>query len=116
MAETGDKNALAERLAALKTAYAEKVPARLEEVEAAAKGLDKDGPPAREALEAIHALAHKLAGSGATFGFAALGAACVELDDYCFRFLEAGGEPAAEERRQVTDMVAALRAAAAGDS
>ena len=116
MPEASGKDPLADRLAVLKAAYADRIPARLDEIEAAARELDKDGAGAREALTVVHALAHKLAGSGPTFGFAALGAACAEIEDRCFDVLDDGGEPTAGEPRQVADMVAGLRDAVGRES
>ena len=66
---------LIETLERLRLEYAEMLPAKIDEVEAAANGLADKRSDAHEetALKDLRNLAHKLAGSGATFGLAALG-------------------------------------------
>ena len=66
---------LIEMLERLRHEYAEILPAKIDEVEAAANGLADKRSDAHEetALKDLRNLAHKLARSGANFGFAALG-------------------------------------------
>lgn len=57
-----------EKLAYLRTAYAQALPEKLKQIDAAALDWYKT-PTSRDKLEALYLLVHNLAGSGATFGF-----------------------------------------------
>lgn len=60
-----------EKLAYLRTAYAQALPEKLKQIDAAALDWYKT-PTSRDKLEALYLLVHNLAGSGATFGFTEL--------------------------------------------
>ncbi len=58
---------MTEKLKALRVSYAKKLPDRIKELYAASEG------GGEKALRDVHGLAHKLAGSAATYGYRALG-------------------------------------------
>lgn len=97
---------LNEKLAALKTAYAARLEERIEEI-AGTAGKLREGD--REALRGLRNLVHKLAGSGATFGFGALSAAARRFEEAADRCLETGGHAP----EGMAALLADLRAAAA---
>lgn len=70
---------LAEQMAKLRAVYMARLPAELAELQALAGGL-QGGEGDRPSLEALYQRLHKLAGSGGTFGLAALGAAARVLE------------------------------------
>ena len=70
---------LAEQLAKLREAYLARVPAELAALQALAGAL-QGGEGDRAGLDALHQRLHKLAGSGGTFGLAALSAAARALE------------------------------------
>jgi HPt (histidine-containing phosphotransfer) domain-containing protein len=76
---------LEERLADLTTAYVASLPERMNQIEQArdqwANTHETDDGPA--ALKSLHASAHKLAGSAATYGFHDLGTIASELEIAC---------------------------------
>lgn len=68
----GDVPTMEEKLAQLRAVYAEKLDARIDDLAAHLKTMSESGDDDAErlaALEAVSQEAHKLAGSGATFGF-----------------------------------------------
>ena len=88
-----------QKFAALRASYE----ARLDELETSAGALtDGDGGVA-EALEAIHAGSHKLAGNASTFGFPELGKAAQVIEQEC----EAAA--GADDHTRIAEMVRALR-------
>lgn len=101
---------LQERLAALKVSYAVKLPERLNELEAAVTFFTNSETPdlARQALKAIHAQAHKLAGSAGTFGFAAVSDAAHHLDIYSSSFIEEGDSPTPEQCDKIKELLETL--------
>ena len=70
---------LAEQMAKLRAVYMARLPVELAELQALAGGL-QGGEGDRPSLEALYQRLHKLAGSGGTFGLAALGAAARVLE------------------------------------
>jgi HPt (histidine-containing phosphotransfer) domain-containing protein len=69
---------LSQRLAALRTAYAEHLPQRVRAIEEAAAALRAgDG----EALRSLYHLVHRLTGSSAIYGFQQLSRASAALED-----------------------------------
>ena len=73
------QQALAGQLAKLRADYMARLPAELAALQALAGAL-QGGEGDRASLEALHQRLHKLAGSGGTFGLAALGAAARALE------------------------------------
>jgi diguanylate cyclase (GGDEF)-like protein len=108
MSSTSDT--LRERLAALRQAYAEQLPKKVQTIAEACQGLI-DGPWDWHALQTAHRMAHNLAGFGATFGFPTLGGAARTLEVYLQSLGEAGVVPGAEQRRQIGDFVHGLQRA-----
>jgi len=80
------RQALAEQLAKLRAAYLARLPAELAALQALADGL-QGGEGDRAGLEALHQRLHKLAGSGGTFGLAALSAAARALEQRVMAWL-----------------------------
>jgi len=109
MAESGSD--FAERFAALRSQFFDRLAERAEALEALAAGLEKarTAAAAKSALGPLREAAHKLAGSGGTFGAPAISAAARDLDDACVEALTAGGVPDEERRRHIRDLVARLR-------
>ena len=70
---------VAEQLARLRNDYLARLPAELAALTALAIGLG-EGEPERAGLDELHHRLHKLAGSGGTFGFAALSAGARTLE------------------------------------
>jgi HPt (histidine-containing phosphotransfer) domain-containing protein len=82
-----------EKLASLKQAYLDGLPAKLDEVEAAAGAVMAAGAgplsgQGQEALETLKQLVHKLAGSGGTFGFPGISEAAEKAETACDAMLE----------------------------
>lgn len=67
------------RLRALNEKYAAGVPALLQAIAQAQERCDSEGPRL-EPLTALHRALHAVAGSAATFGFAALGQECRRIE------------------------------------
>ena len=83
------------KLEALRASFADDLGGTMRELESVAQGLG-DGASAedaRGALETIHARAHKLAGSAATFGFPRVGEIAQDLEERCFAMLQEAGPP-----------------------
>lgn len=81
-----------EQLQALQKEYVRQLPDRAREIEAVAEKLNSgvQGQGAIDTVKDLHHLSHKLAGSGATYGFDELGTAARTLESYCVNFLENG--------------------------
>ena len=94
--------------------YAATLAGKLDDLELAARSLREDAPPdqARQALEAVRALSHRLAGSGATFGFVALGRVARDLEALCDAIVEDGVPPSPEQRGDIGGLLKDLRRAA----
>lgn len=99
------------KLARLRRAYLARLPDRVAKIEAAAGavGGDPSSAAGRAGVEALRFLAHKLAGSGGTFGLAAVGAAAEDVERACETLLEA---PSADARADLDRLIGALRDAA----
>ncbi len=115
-------DALAHQLQVLRAAYAARLPekiARLEEllngeIEAATEFESQSfrRPPAETALDAAHRLAHNLAGSGATYGFAQLSRAARTLEQLLKTAAARAVPPPPQEQAEIAALLAAVRAAA----
>jgi diguanylate cyclase (GGDEF)-like protein len=89
--------------------FAELLPARLAEIDAAWESPSRS--PGSHDLAVLQRLAHSLHGAGATFGLAELSRAARELEQY----LASLGQPVAltsEQRTRIGQLIAALKAAA----
>jgi PAS domain S-box-containing protein len=105
-----------EKLGVLRRAYAKRLPAKIKELHAAAGPFEK-GRPANEtgagkALRDIRDLAHKLAGSAATYGYGALGETARQLELYCEPFIERGCIPNPEESWMIRNFLANMESLA----
>lgn len=109
MAESGPD--FAERFAALRSQFLGRMAERVDALDALAASLGKarTAAAAKSALGPLRDAAHKLAGSGGTFGAPAISAVARELDDACVEALAAGGVPDDASRRRIRHLVARLR-------
>jgi len=80
----GDPLRLARALEDLSAQFARALPGRLAEIQEEYAALLRS-PGDRQALERMRARVHKLAGSGTTFGFAALSQESLDLEDHIKR-------------------------------
>jgi chemotaxis protein histidine kinase CheA len=80
----GDPLRLARALEDLSEQFARALPGRLAEIQDEFAALLRS-PQDREGLERMRARVHKLAGSGTTFGFAALSQEALDLEDHLKR-------------------------------
>ncbi|HJP53257.1 MAG TPA: response regulator, partial [Rhodospirillales bacterium] len=119
------KQTVEQRLATLSGSFAGKLPERIEEIRAAAEFFTEQ--PARRltaaerqrALATLQALAHRLAGSAATFGFPAAGDIARSIEILCGAIEMDGKAPSRRRRQEFSGLVLALKAAselAAGSS
>ncbi len=105
----GFEYSVTEKLKALRCAYAKKLPDKIKELQVAAGSFEK-GRSANEAgavaLRDVRDLAHKLAGSAATYGYGALGETARQLELYCEPLVEQGGVPSPEKIWRVRNFLA----------
>ena len=95
------------RLRALNDKYAAGVPALMQAIADAQQRCDGEGPR-EEPLTALHRALHAVAGSAATFGFAALGQECRRIEQLVRAMLNAPAQAVAEwpgVRAQVTALL-----------
>lgn len=113
--EPGKARSLIETLEQLRSEYAATLPAKIDEVTAAASGLDLDSTPVAQetALADLRNLAHKLAGSGATFGFTAMGRRARNLEHLADSAMETPSGITDAVRSKIRESVADLRNVAA---
>jgi len=84
---------MAQKLALLRAQYAQNFGARVDELEAHRQDLNADEAAVRgDALKQIRNAAHKLAGSGATFGFPEVTSCARELEQVCVLAIENGAK------------------------
>lgn len=95
-----------DRIAALRTAFVEQLPQRVERMRVALAGLAAL-PPGRAACEDLHRLLHNLKGSGAAFGFNALGAAAAEAEALVLVRLT-GAEGDVQQMTRAVDAIEAI--------
>lgn len=76
---------LHQMMARLRAEYLAQVPARLEELEAAIEGFERQGSPVREHLIRLF---HRLAGSAGAYGFAEVTRRCRDAEERLARGLE----------------------------
>ena len=109
------QQALAEQMARLRAEYRARLPAELAALQALASGL-QGGEGDRASLDALHHRLHKLAGSGGTFGLAALGEAARALEQRVMTWLAGplGAVDAAASRAFAAELGALAQLAAPG--
>lgn len=103
-----------DQMAKLRATYAGQLPGKLndllEQVEIISTGTD---PHVRsETLSVICNIVHKLAGSGATFGFAEVSKVARRIEDFCIS-LEGNGSDNSNVAETLTDLMGELKKAAA---
>ncbi len=99
---------LAGKLAALRENFVNQLPERLQTLEKTWLDFQQqDQNP--EALKEIRTMAHRLAGSGGTFGFPALSDRSRELEQFIQGFLLNETVPSVEETEEIEARVSALR-------
>ncbi len=100
------------QLAALRAKFAGNLTARIDEMAAAADAIAASREVSgRRALERVLHLAHKLAGSAATFGFKTVSDEAYVLEQLCAARLEAN-EPAEADAAAISGAISAIREAA----
>lgn len=95
----------------LRRAFLDRVPALADEATYALEGLARD-VSSRDSLLSLRIAFHKFAGSGGTYGFAALAATATEAEKRCMSHLEAGSNPSATELEAWKHQISLIRAAA----
>jgi HPt (histidine-containing phosphotransfer) domain-containing protein len=83
------------RLRALNEKYATRVPALMQAIKQASGRCDSEGPRL-EPLTSLHGALHTVAGSAATFGFAALGQECRRIEQQVRAMLNAPAQAVVE--------------------
>lgn len=81
MSDQQNKQIFKEKVRALHASFVAKIPAKMDEIDAAWKLCEQD-PAAQDHWSTLHRLLHTLAGSSGSFGFAELGvrARAIEMD------------------------------------
>jgi HPt (histidine-containing phosphotransfer) domain-containing protein len=103
---------LEQRLDALRTVFATKLMERVEDLETMADAMIRDdskGEP-DTAIRAVRDHAHKLVGSGATFGFPAVSEVSRELETLCDSLIDAKTSPSRGQWEQIARLIQTLRA------
>ncbi|HJO75366.1 MAG TPA: Hpt domain-containing protein [Rhodospirillales bacterium] len=116
---TDPNQQLQDQIKALRDEYESLLPERLDELDSAFADIPDDirDAAARQALETLYALAHKLTGSAGTFGFMTISQAAERLEAHCQSLLEnAADGTAAGGRETIAGLVAAVRDAAGQDA
>jgi diguanylate cyclase (GGDEF)-like protein len=104
---------VSEKLARLRNTYAETLPQKIDEVETIANPLHTNPSleVVNQSLMELRSSTHKLAGSGATFGFAAVGDVARELEQISDGVLHSTSGLSAELTSKILALVIDLRAA-----
>lgn len=102
-----------EQLAALRTAFAERLGQILSEMETAADRIiaPSDDDTAHRALETLHRLGHTLAGSSGSFGYPTVGKSARHLENFCAEYVERKTLPPRERFADFRDLIADIRRA-----
>ena len=95
-------------------AYAATLAGKLDDIDQAAHSLREDAPAdqVHQAAEAVRVMSHRLAGSGATFGYATLGQVARNLEILCDTILEDARRLSPEQRSDIEELLEKLRRAA----
>jgi len=102
---------LEEQLRVLHNSYAARLPEKIIQIEETWQML-VSGERNGDALKALHRMVHSLAGSGPTFGFAAVGEAARTLEIFLKSILKNGTVPAEAHCSQIEGLIEELQAAA----
>ncbi|MDX2271296.1 MAG: SpoIIE family protein phosphatase [Cyanobacteriota bacterium] len=94
----------------LQQAYSQQLLGKIEEIDRTWQQLQVD-PTHPEWLPTLHRLAHRIAGSGATFGFKALSDCSRALENYCSELMLADPPLSWERMAQISELIAAMRQA-----
>jgi len=114
------RNDIEEQLRLLRRDYIERVGGKIHQIDEVWNNLQQatshQTATGNELLKTLHRLAHTLAGSGATFGFATLSAAARSLESYLRAIIEEAALPGAvlqseEQRGEVAVLLNTLRQA-----
>ena len=103
---------LEQRLAALRTTFADKLADRLAGMEAAVRTLSDSAADAPRSLLSLRHQAHKLSGAGGTFGFDNLGETAGALEVFCESLIDHGDGPSAADIEKIVVFLARLKTAA----
>ncbi len=112
-----DQENIVRKMAALREAFGATLVERIDEIDAAVGDL-ADGPRGAEAsaaLENLHHLLHRLAGSGGTFGYAEVSTKAREIERHCLNYLNDPAHFTDDEANALSESVAGLRAWAQPD-
>lgn len=99
-----------QQLEALRQAYAAELPEKVTAIAEAATIIGTWDDRAR--VQELHQLVHRLAGSSAIWGFAAIGRAAAELEEFLLRALDGIRPPRPELPSDVRRLIEALQRAA----
>ena len=77
-----------EKMAALRDNYARQMTSKIDEISSHVLLIAPHGKGTNDAIAAVRALTHKLAGSGATFGFKEVSIVAREMEDACSKVIE----------------------------
>ncbi|MDH3335306.1 MAG: Hpt domain-containing protein, partial [Rhodospirillaceae bacterium] len=85
-----DNMTVEEKMAALRSAYAQQLEGKIAEIsdQISAISSSNDENTIAETIASVRALTHKLAGSGATFGFKDISTVAREMEDACIKSIE----------------------------
>lgn len=99
------------RFAALRSQFFDRLGERIDTLDALAAGLEPGTPAetAETSLREIREIAHKLSGSGGTFGFPGISLAARDLEETVDRVVTQGNPTDAPECQRVRDLIARLR-------
>ena len=102
-----DKQAHAEKLAALQKRFAVLLPEKINKIE------EHWGQLIHiswndEAFGLLHQMVHSLSGAAGTFGFSDIGKTASKLDLFCRTLIETGSHPSAEQRNQIEILITKL--------
>lgn len=104
-------NKTIEKLRALQARFENDLAQRLDHIDAAWRTLES-GEFADDDLQNFHLLLHRLAGSGATFGFPAISQISQQMEDIVLRVINEGAPFDGAARQQIRNSIDALRNAA----
>ena len=107
----GNNDRLTDKLRTLQARYQDDLAQKLAALDAAWQSVGRDDFSSDE-LQHFHLLLHRLAGSGATFGFVAISEISQNLEGIVLRVLNDGASLDDSDRRTITDGLDALRDAA----
>ncbi len=103
-----DQKDIKKKLDQLKQAYLAALPGKIEEIETAAAAVRGDPfpPEALEGLQSLYQQAHKLSGSGGTFGLSEISDLAGEVETACLAMQES---PAPDQWQKIEGLLGKLR-------